>query len=426
MRSFLPGRGGSGTVLSLAAIVGVGMFSMRLARQQASPTPFELFQKLLPVVRHPRCSNCHGGVDPVSGLGHLPGRIDTNRTHKQTYQPCKDCHSDAKEWFSPGADHFFVGKSDREVCAIFAEFAMKQGHDRFITNHLTEDVQIIAGFEGLMGGARDTTGSSTDKADPPPMKQGPFVKLGKDWIDRGQGACELLGSIVMRESVAASDSFSLGPIETRMNYSGTRAVTLTLRDGKYDADIRTDYTVIQVSKSSLENPKTGEPCYLTYTRNERQLGTTTGVASVAIKDTIFFADTKPPQTDYRIDVLLPPETTQRTESRTTVDGCNTGMPFPPQSETGSFTWGRTRFIIEGHVEDPKTDGRAGSCDRISKSTEINTDKLEWDRSHPCFKFKRMGNSWYLGLMRRTLPTTFHDETPIPYHLHASWNLKYSK
>jgi hypothetical protein len=236
----------------------------------------------------------------------------------------------------------------------------------------------------------------------------------------------MLGTISLRESVAASDSFSLGPIHTRTSFSGTRTVTITLRDGKNNADITTDYTLTEVAKQQLVNPKTGQLCYLTHTRNERQLGTTKGVASVKIKDTIFFADTKPPQTDYRIDVTLPPETTQRNESRVVNDGCGLGVPFPPQSESDSFTWGREWFVIEGHVEDPKVDGRAGSCDRISKSTEINTEILEFDKSHPCFKFKNMGNSWYLGLMDRTLPKTFHDQVAVPYHLTASWNLKYTR
>jgi len=283
MRSFLPNRKGAGATIVLTAILATGVsarigMATRVLRQQASPTPFELFQKMLPVIRHPRCSNCHGGVDPVSGRGHTPGAIDTNPAHTSTYQPCKDCHSDAKEWFSPGADHFFVGKPDREVCAIFAEFAMKQGHARFIDNHLTQDIQIMAGFEGLMGGARDTTGTSTDKADPPPMKHGEFVKLGKDWIEKGQGACELLGVIKMEESVAATDSFSIGPIQTRFSWTGTRIVTINVRDAKYYADITTDYTVTQVSKQQLVNPKTGQLCYITTTRNERQAGTTTGTA----------------------------------------------------------------------------------------------------------------------------------------------------
>lgn len=400
----------------LAAIVAVGLFSARLARQQATPTPFELFQRLLPVIRHPRCANCHGGVDPVSGRGHAAGRIDTDPTHKDTYQPCTDCHQDG--WALPSTPHFFAGKSDRELCGIFAEFAMQQGHQRVIDNHLKTDDLIIAGFRGDAGGQRKP-------ADPPTMHQDEFVSHGKDWLEQGQAACEVLGTIKMEESVAASDSFALGPLQNRLSINGTRTVTLNVRDGKYYAEITTDYTLITVSTQMSENPQTGQPCSIVHTTRQRQLGTTTGVASVAIKDTIFFFGTTPPQTDYRIDVTLPAETTQRNESTTTQDGCATGLPFPPSSETRSYTWGRTSFVIEGHLQNPKTDGRVGFCDRDWKSTEINTIEFE-QRGQPCFRFKRMGNSWYLGLMRRTLPTTFHDLTPIPYHLRANWNLKYTK
>jgi len=103
MRSFLNGRAGAGTVISLAAIVVVGMFSMRLARQQASPTPLQLFQKMLPVVRHPRCMNCHGGVNPADSTKHGGGAI--------TVEACEQCHTDVSHWDLPGRDHFFVGRS---------------------------------------------------------------------------------------------------------------------------------------------------------------------------------------------------------------------------------------------------------------------------------------------------------------------------
>ena len=416
MRSFLHNRRGAGAGIMLAAIVATGLFSARLARHQASPTPFELFQKMLPVIRHPRCANCHGGVDPFSGRGHPPGAIDTVSSHKGSDQ-CEDCHQ--KGWDIPSMEHAFVGKTDRELCALLGEFAMKQGRPLFIDGHLRNDPLIMAGFEGDAGGPLSPPVKPT-------IKQGEFVKLGEDWYDKGQHACEVLGVIKMEESVAARDSFSLGPIHTSQDFLGKRTVTINLRDGKYLADITTDYTMLEVSKLHSEHPKTGQPCIITTTRSERQSGTTTGGATVTIKDTILFADTDPPQTDYRIDVMLPPETTTRTESRTVNDGCDSGLPFPAQNETRSFTWGRVWFTLEGHLQDPKIDARSGACERISKSTEINTDILERDRSHPCLKFRRLGNSWYLGLMRRTLPKTFHDEKGVPFHLRANWNLKYSK
>lgn len=421
MRSFLPGRRGAGGAIMLVAIVGVGLFSARLARQQA-PTPFQLFQRMMPVIRHPRCSNCHGGVDPTTKQ-HPGAPI--------TVEACVQCHDDDANpgWGVPAREHFFVGKTDEEVCSLFAEFAMKQGHGRFIDNHLRTDELIVAGFKGLIGGAR-TPGAGNPPAppaDPPPVSQDSFVKLGQDWIDKGQGACEVLGAITLQESVAAGDTFAIGGMDTYQDFKGTRTVSINIRGGKYYADIKTDYTITEIGVQKLVSPKTGRPCTITHTRKEQQSGTTTGIASVAIKDTIFFADTKPPQTDYRIDVTLPPETTRKTETRTVNEACGLGIPFPPSSESQSFTWGRASFVIEGHVEDPKTDGRAGACDRPSRNLEINTTALEFDRSLPCFRFKNMGNSWYLGLMERTLPLTYHDVTrAIPYHLVARWNLKYTK
>ncbi len=409
-------------ILATGVSARIGM-ATHIARQQAALTPFQLFQKLLPVVRHPRCINCHGGVNPGDSTKHGGGAI--------TVEACEQCHNDVSHWDLPSRDHFFVGKTDQELCSIFAEFAEKQGHARFIDKHLRGDELIIAGFKGVMGGARnpgyvDPPKPPQPPADPPAGGQDAFVRLGQDWIDYGQGACVVLGTINLEESVSATDTFSLGPIETRLSYGGKRMVTIKFQDGKYDAEITTDYTLTEVSRLHGDHPKTGQPCVITTTRIERQAGTTTGGASVRIKDTIFFADTKPPQTDYRIDVTLPPETTRKNETRTVNDGCDTGLPFPPQNETGSYTWGRVSFVMEGHVEDPKTDGRAGGCDRVVKADEINTEKLEFDVSHPCFKFKRMGNSWYLGLMRRTLPRTFHDEQSIPYRMVAHWNLKYTK
>ena len=58
------------------------------------------------------------------------GAIDTVAAHKGSDQ-CSDCHQ--KGWDIPSADHFVVGKTDPTVCAVCAEFAMKQGHARFIT-----------------------------------------------------------------------------------------------------------------------------------------------------------------------------------------------------------------------------------------------------------------------------------------------------
>jgi hypothetical protein len=318
-----------------------------------------------------------------------------------------------------GPDHFFVNKSDEALCALFSEFAMKQGRSLFIDGHLRNDALIMAGFAGDAGGARKPP-------DKPSMSQGEFIKLGEDWYDKGQHACNLLGTISLKESVTATDTVVVGPIKTVTQIAGTRTVEVSFRPPKYHAKITTDYTLTETSAQPLVSPKTGKPCFITHVRKHRQTGTTSDTAHVAIKDTIFYGDTEFPQTDYRIDVWLPPETTQMTETRTVQDGCGLPVVLPPVTESKSFTWGRAFFVLEGHVQDPKSDVRAGACDRDALSTDINTDNLRTDKSLPCLRWKNMGASWYLGLMQRTMPTTFASGKAIPYHLNANWNLAYTK
>ena len=110
MRSLLSNRRGTGTAVMLAAIVAVGLFSARLARQQASPTPLQLFQKMVPVIQHDRCANCHGGVDPIAGTDHEGGAIDTVKSHKD-YEPCVKCHTKQPEWkIVENPDHLCLEK----------------------------------------------------------------------------------------------------------------------------------------------------------------------------------------------------------------------------------------------------------------------------------------------------------------------------
>ena len=383
------------------------------SQQGAAPTPLQLFQKLLPVIRHDRCMNCHGGVDPISGDNHDGGMIDTVSTSPH-FEPCGNCHKTHPSWHRPSADHFFVGKSDQELCRQFEDFASHMGHAPFISNHLKSDEFIIAAFEALMGGARDP--KDFDPQDKPPMDQAAFIQVAKDWLTQGQGACEALGTISLEESVNSVDTIKVGPLDNHFRWQGTRTVTLRLSNGNYYADIRTDYTITQVSVHHLP------ACDVTTKLIQHHTGGGTGIATVTIKDTTLFGDTRPPQTDYRIDISLPSEKIQKTEDNSVVNSCGIGLP-PPPNDAQSFDWDGTSFVLEGHVDDPTTEGRVGSCDKLVKFHEIGTTKTFADDPGACLQFGKVGNSWTPGLMDR-LPKTFHDEVDVPYHVIAKWNLKF--
>jgi hypothetical protein len=405
-------------LVTLGTIGATGLAPGWSGRQQgAAPTPLQLFQKLLPVIRHDRCMNCHGGVDPISGEDHEGGAIDTVSTSKG-FEACGKCHKTHPDWHRPSEDHFFVGKSDQELCRLFEDFASKMGHPFFISNHLKGDEFIIAAFAALMGGARAP--KDFDPQDKPPMDQAAFIQVAKDWLTQGHGACEVLGTIYLEESVNSVDTVKVGPTETRLGQQGTRTVTLTLNNGKYYADIKTDYTITQVSVMHLANARGA--CDVIVKLIQHHTGGGTGIATVTIKDTTLFGDTSPPQTDYRVDISLPSEKTQKTENNSIVDGCGTGAP-PPSVDAQSFDWDGTSFVLEGHVHDPKTEGRVGSCDKIVKFHGIGTTKTFADDPEACLQFGNVGNSWMPGLMDR-LATTFHDGTDVPYHVVAKWHLKF--
>jgi hypothetical protein len=158
---------------------------------------------MLPVVRHPRCVNCHGGIDP---------RTPAHKGMKEVLdgQDCGGCHNDVVHWDLPSPEHSFVGKSDSELCYLFAEFAMKQGHGRFISNHLRGDELVTAAFKGVMAGARSpgvvdpATGQADPPADPPqggqPIRRRIRLRAGRTH----SYSSDKIGSIKAKEPAKSS------------------------------------------------------------------------------------------------------------------------------------------------------------------------------------------------------------------------------
>ena len=104
-------------------------------------TALDAFDKMLPVFSHPRCMNCHGGVnpyvDPQVGR-HLGGKMTDSATGAPLpASTCQDCHSELPGWDVPGQPMFFIGKSPRDLCVQFKEFAPTGGTE--FVNHITHE-----------------------------------------------------------------------------------------------------------------------------------------------------------------------------------------------------------------------------------------------------------------------------------------------
>ena len=408
------------TTLGILSVIAPATIGLGLTRAsfQASPSPLELFQKMLPVVRHPRCMNCHGGINPGT-IAHPGGAITT--------ETCVTCHGDTNEWSIPSVDHFFVGKSDRQLCALFANFASNMGYGPFITSHIEGDELIKLAFDGVMGGARTPgAGNPPDPpADPPPGDHSAFTRLAQDWVDQGHGACDVDGTIEQVERVDVDSVFHLSPgVTQRFQEHATRSVTVSLRDGAYVAQIETNGTTVLVLMQSITNAA-GAGCTITITDSSVFSGSNSGPARVAVRDTVLFADTHPErgQTDYRVDVRLPPERTRRTDTNHLADGCGSTMQAVPP-ETKTTNWRAHQFTIEGHLDDRRQPRVVGGCDKVVKSAEIG--RLLRLSESPCFRFPGVGNRHEPWLMHHEGSGAFPDGTDIPHQVLTTWNITYRR
>jgi hypothetical protein len=138
---------------------------------------------LLPVFRHPRCLNCHGGINPFSKAHRGFDQVEEGKGNEQ----CQDCHDGLPGWRVPGEPVFFAGKSDEELCLQMKRFE-KTG-ESFVEHLLNDhgDIQFIAaGFKGdrALGEGLADYGIV---AAPPPGTQAELTAKAQRWVDDLEG-----------------------------------------------------------------------------------------------------------------------------------------------------------------------------------------------------------------------------------------------
>ena len=123
-----------------------------------------LFTALVPVLRHPRCMNCHSRGDfPRQGDDGHPHIMNVRRGpdgQGVTAEKCSTCHQDHNlvgEHMPPGAPNWglppsnmpmiWEGLTDGQICASIKD--PKQNHSRNLqqlVEHLTEDKLVAWGW----------------------------------------------------------------------------------------------------------------------------------------------------------------------------------------------------------------------------------------------------------------------------------------
>jgi hypothetical protein len=417
MKNRSPGR----RLTAQAWLFVIGTVAVSLAADtepQSQPDPFQLFQRMMPAIRHPRCTNCHGGVDPFTGDNHHGGVVP--RDNKCTFT----CHTDAEEWQIPGNEHFFAGRTDRQICSQIADFVSTFGREPFRLEHIRKDDQILQAFEGFAGGAREPgkvypDGTVGPAAEKPLMTHEQLVQAGDDWILQGNGACDLAGTITVDEWVNSVDTVVNTPSHTHIiTQTATRKATITAEGARFRADITTQGEAVTLSTQRLKTEK--GPCTVILTIKDVFSGNTQGPAKVVMKDTAFMIPApQPPATDYRIDIELPPEKTQRNQSTVIDDGC-TGLLTDQNGDTQTDEFDEWAFTLEGRVMDGR-ENAIGGCTKAVKWDEVG--KTLPMAVAPCNRFGNMGNAQEPWLVNHGALSAFHDGSPIPFHINVTWNLR---
>ena len=149
------------------------------------------FEEMMPVLMHPRCFNCHGGVNERVSAdegGHLGGRADP--------ADCKDCHRGVRnllrgrlnDWTTPPSDFFFKGKSSLELCNQFKRIELNP--EKFV-GHMTNEnggVQFTeAAYQGdrnLNEFGRGISKEATNREmvpEPPPIPHAELIAHAREW-----------------------------------------------------------------------------------------------------------------------------------------------------------------------------------------------------------------------------------------------------
>lgn len=174
----------------LLLVLAFNAAAQNSARDAAAAAAFE---SIVPVLRNPRCMNCHSTGDfPRQGNDRHPHTMQVRRGpdgHGQGPVKCGTCHQDhnlaglhmppgAPEWAlpSPGMPMIWEGRTDRALCELFKDPA-QNGHRTIpqIVGHMSSPLVVWGWHPG-------------DGRDPISMPFSKFLAAVKTWAANG-AAC---------------------------------------------------------------------------------------------------------------------------------------------------------------------------------------------------------------------------------------------
>jgi len=337
--------------LYVALLLGAFSGARPLHGQRPVDDPLTIFAKMMPVLSHDRCVNCHGATNPYTGDYH-PGA--------QRPGTCLQCHTASVKWNDvPPPIIAFFKKTTRQLCYHFSA-VVPVGEET--AKHLETDDLIGLAFAGRRGNA-----VGPEYTQKPPMTRAEFVRAYRNWVQQTGGICSAWeGTITRTETVAANDTGPgladyrrVGPMTLTSWQNGTHTITVKIKDGAAVVS-----TTLNGEVHSKEVTKTSD-CEVTgHTRDAYSLVSTK--AATTVSGPAAGGATEPLATvgdgtvrvglaadgSYRIHIVPPAEKTQTTTTRTISVTCPADFPAGP-AHTQTFDWKPWVFEIAEKLPNPR-------------------------------------------------------------------------
>jgi hypothetical protein len=384
----------------------VGLIAIAVPADAADmEDPLSLFAKMMPVFGHPRCTNCHGGMDPSSRERDALAAV--NHPGGVRGQPeCPECHNATQEirdaWRVPRHDLFgFLGKNAKQMCEMQADKVRQVSRPTYY-RHLETDALITQSFDGMAGGARDP-----DPPAKPPMSRGDFLRAGRNWLDAGASCGGWKGEITQEETFGSNYTYPMpdfeAPSRVHVNETAARNFKVNREGGETRVTVTASGAAAIVQTLHLTGPN--GPCTSIATSDSSWRTTTPanahGVLEIRIKD----------DGSYTIRFGGPAETGNGNTTGSGRNDCGIPLPPPVSDPPADFEWNAWQFTIRCpsdhaicQLYDPDNRRVMGTMTRTIVNQMDAADPQSWLTTAP------------VGISRSD------DGTSIPVTVTTTWDL----
>ncbi|MGQ3215347.1 MAG: Isoquinoline 1-oxidoreductase subunit [Shinella sp.] len=176
---------------ALIAATSIAVTAQEQASQQDRAASLAAFDRLVTVIEHPRCMNCHTNTDfPRQGNARLRHNMGVARgpdNHGTPALQCATCHQDNNSpsgvpgnasWHLAPLSMAWEGLDRRGICRQLTDPARSTMTSEQLVEHMGHDPLVLWAWNP----GNDLNGLPREK---PPIPAGAFGELVQAWVENG-------------------------------------------------------------------------------------------------------------------------------------------------------------------------------------------------------------------------------------------------